>query len=151
MTEKPLPTAEEITVSYFEVLDFTQDGVELQLNEKIARFLGGVIVVNPLMGEQWVFDKPGTPEYEMKCPPFGCVSRKNQYGWTTNWNWIMWVLEECREKAVTDNLKNCFDRMVEEIRIITKMFTAYHILMLVNEFINIYNREANTSQTEISK
>lgn len=108
--------------------------------DKIGIFMGGTIEPAIFGGTQFRFDKPGTPQYAMKCPPFGVIGRADNHGnnlmrYADDWNWLMAVIKCCSENLTSDKLIELYQSIIDEIKFHAPIvFVFYSVVAFIDEF-----------------
>ena len=114
-------------------------------NELIAVFCGGVLEYIPYIGEVYRFDEPNTHKLLMKLPPFGVLPKNGSDGkinlpFSYDYNFLMFAIKYCVDKATTDELK---DKVVEIKNALTSFmgepFDISFTHLKVVEFVKLYN------------
>lgn len=124
---------------------FTDEEIQ-SANDAIAVFCGGILEFNPLMGEQYRFDTPGTPKHMMKCPPFGVISRKGMM-YHCDYDWLIDAIKNCYEKKDTPILQAKYDEIIELLTDFSWIDPMRMTFSAIAEFVYLYNDEIekNTS------
>lgn len=120
------------------LIDYESESQVQDANDLIAVFCGGVLEINPVMGEMYRFDDPGTFQHIMKCPPFGKISRSGMT-YHCNYNWLIPAIKECKLKATTPELIEAYKNIKESLDDFDMITPIYFTFGYVVEFVKLYN------------
>ena len=122
------------------------DAIIQKDNELIAVFCGGVLEYTQAFGEVYRFDNPGTHKLLMKLPPFGIYPKNGSNGKTDlpfsyDYNYLMFAIKHCVDKATTDELKEKLAEIKEAlISFVGEPFDIHYTHLKVAEFVKLYNK-----------